>query len=138
MGKDWASLSGSHSGPGWEQASAHLVKLPRHRCPWSGPSAPTEVGNALPLKAIPAVMPVHAVEIYRGKGAPQMESGCGMGLEAMQWLMEEKKGILFGVDTAAFECDSPDPTNPAKPGLAELSSLATASDAKRNTRPVVA
>ncbi|MCX7825558.1 MAG: 50S ribosomal protein L2 [Verrucomicrobiae bacterium] len=35
----------------------------------SGPNAPTEVGNALPLKAIPAVMPVHAVEIYRGKGA---------------------------------------------------------------------
>jgi kynurenine formamidase len=38
--------------------------------------------------------------------------GCGMGLEGIQWLMEGNKGILFGVDTAAFECDSPDPTNP--------------------------
>jgi len=42
-----------------------------------------------------------------GKG-----NGAGIGIEAIKWLMETNKGILFGVDQAAFECDSPDPTNP--------------------------
>jgi kynurenine formamidase len=39
-------------------------------------------------------------------------AGAGMGLEAVKWLAEKNKTILMGVDTAAFECDSPDPTNP--------------------------
>ena len=42
-----------------------------------------------------------------GKGG-----GAGLGLEAVTWLAEENKAILMGVDQAAFECDSPDPTNP--------------------------
>ena len=46
-------------------------------------------------------------KVEMGKG-----NGAGLGLEAMKWLMEKNKGILFGVDQAAFECDSPDKTNP--------------------------
>ncbi len=42
-----------------------------------------------------------------GKGG-----GAGLGLEAVKWLAEQNKTILMGVDQAAFECDSPDPTNP--------------------------
>jgi kynurenine formamidase len=42
-----------------------------------------------------------------GKG-----NGAGLGLEAVKWLAEQNKTILMGVDQAAFECDSPDSTNP--------------------------
>ena len=42
-----------------------------------------------------------------GKGG-----GAGLGLEAVKWLAINNKTILMGVDQAAFECDSPDPTNP--------------------------
>jgi len=38
--------------------------------------------------------------------------GAGLGLEAVKWLAEQNRAILMGVDQAAFECDSPDPTNP--------------------------
>jgi len=39
-------------------------------------------------------------------------NGAGLGIEAVKWLAEKNKTILMGVDQAAFECDSPDPTNP--------------------------
>jgi len=42
-----------------------------------------------------------------GKGG-----GAGLGLAAVKWLAEQNKTILMGVDQAAFECDSLDPTNP--------------------------
>jgi large subunit ribosomal protein L2 len=38
--------------------------------------APVEIGNALPLKAIPVGTPVHNIEIYKGKGG-QMVKGAG-------------------------------------------------------------
>jgi large subunit ribosomal protein L2 len=48
----------------------------------SGPDAPAEVGNALPLRAIPMALPVHAVEINRGKGA-QIARSAGMAAQLM-------------------------------------------------------
>ncbi|OGM83267.1 50S ribosomal protein L2, partial [Candidatus Woesebacteria bacterium RIFOXYB1_FULL_42_36] len=38
--------------------------------------APVEVGNALPLKAIPVGTAIHNIEIYKGKGG-QMVKGAG-------------------------------------------------------------
>lgn len=40
----------------------------------SGPSAPPEVGNALPLSAIPVGMPIHNLEMAPGKGAQMVRS----------------------------------------------------------------
>src|SRR6516164_8290079 len=35
----------------------------------SGPTAPPEVGNSLPLSAVPVGMPIHNLEIIPGRGA---------------------------------------------------------------------
>ena len=43
----------------------------------SGSMAPTEVGNALPLKNIPIGLPVHCVELIPGKGAQMVRSAGG-------------------------------------------------------------
>lgn len=40
----------------------------------SGPTAPPEVGNALPLKAIPVGLPIHNIELVPGKGAQLVRS----------------------------------------------------------------
>src|SRR5205823_2877018 len=34
----------------------------------SGPTAVPEIGNALPLRIIPMAMPIHNIEIVKGKG----------------------------------------------------------------------
>jgi len=52
------------------------------------------------------------LSVWPDKAAMAKGNGAGLGLEAITWLMENNKGILFGVDQAAFECDSPDKTNP--------------------------
>jgi len=52
------------------------------------------------------------LSVWPDKAEMGKAGGCGMGLEAVKWLAEQNKTILMGVDTAAFECDSPDPTNP--------------------------
>jgi len=44
----------------------------------SGPNAPLEVGNALPLKAIPLGLTVHNVELQLGKGG-QLVRSAGLG-----------------------------------------------------------
>jgi large subunit ribosomal protein L2 len=43
----------------------------------SGSMAPTEVGNALPLKNIPIGLPVHCIEMTPGKGAQMVRSAGG-------------------------------------------------------------
>jgi large subunit ribosomal protein L2 len=43
----------------------------------SGPTAPPEVGNALPLKAIPVGLQIHAIELIRGKGAQMVRTAGG-------------------------------------------------------------
>lgn len=43
----------------------------------SGPSAPIEVGNSLPLDSIPVGRTVHAVELTKGKGAQMVRSAGG-------------------------------------------------------------
>lgn len=43
----------------------------------SGSMAPTEVGNALPLKNIPIGLPIHAIELTPGKGAQMVRSAGG-------------------------------------------------------------
>jgi large subunit ribosomal protein L2 len=43
----------------------------------SGASAPPEVGNALPLKAIPVGLQIHAIELIRGKGAQMVRTAGG-------------------------------------------------------------
>ncbi|MCX8090657.1 MAG: 50S ribosomal protein L2 [Verrucomicrobiae bacterium] len=40
----------------------------------SGPTAPPEVGNALPLKAIPVGLPIHNIELIPGRGAQLVRS----------------------------------------------------------------
>jgi large subunit ribosomal protein L2 len=40
----------------------------------SGPDAPPEVGNALPLKAIPVGLPIHNIELIPGRGAQLVRS----------------------------------------------------------------
>ncbi len=42
----------------------------------SGPTAPAEIGNALPLKSIPLALAIHNIELYRGKGG-QLVRGAG-------------------------------------------------------------
>src|SRR3974390_310147 len=37
----------------------------------SGPSAPPELGNSLPLRTVPVGLPIHHIEIFPGRG-PQM------------------------------------------------------------------
>lgn len=48
----------------------------------SGPQAPPEVGNALPLRSIPIGMPIHAVELRPGGGA-QMVRAAGAAATLM-------------------------------------------------------
>jgi large subunit ribosomal protein L2 len=48
----------------------------------SGPKAPPNVGNCLPLKAIPAGMEIHNVEMFPGKGA-QMVRAAGSSATLM-------------------------------------------------------
>jgi len=43
----------------------------------SGPSAPPEVGNCLPLKVIPVGLPIHNIEITPGRGAQMVRSAGG-------------------------------------------------------------
>lgn len=43
----------------------------------SGPTAPPEIGNALPLKSIPLASPVHNVELMPGKGGQMVRSAGG-------------------------------------------------------------
>jgi len=46
----------------------------------SGPTAPPEVGNALPLKAIPVGLQIHAIELIRGKGAQMVRTAGGAAM----------------------------------------------------------
>ena len=48
----------------------------------SGPAAPAEIGNALPLKNIPLALPIHNIEIYRGKGG-QLVRGAGASAQLL-------------------------------------------------------
>jgi large subunit ribosomal protein L2 len=43
----------------------------------SGPTAPPEIGNALPLKAIPVGIPVHNIELSPGRGGQMVRSAGG-------------------------------------------------------------
>jgi len=43
----------------------------------SGPSAPAEVGNCLPLKSIPVGIPIHNLELFPGRGAQVVRSAGG-------------------------------------------------------------
>jgi large subunit ribosomal protein L2 len=40
----------------------------------SGPEAPPEVGNALPLKSVPVGLPIHAIELVPGRGAQMVRT----------------------------------------------------------------
>ena len=47
----------------------------------SGPTAPPEVGNCLPLSAIPVGLPIHNIELSPGKGAQMVRTaGCAATL----------------------------------------------------------
>ncbi len=48
----------------------------------SGPSAPPEIGNSLPLKSIPVGLPIHAIELTPGRGA-QMARTAGAAATLM-------------------------------------------------------
>ena len=43
----------------------------------SGPGAPPEVGNCLPLKSVPIGVPIHNIELTLGKGAQMVRSAGG-------------------------------------------------------------
>ena len=43
----------------------------------SGPTAPPEIGNALPLKAIPLASSIHCIELIPGRGAQMVRSAGG-------------------------------------------------------------
>ncbi len=43
----------------------------------SGPTAPAELGNALPLKSIPVGLQIHNLEIFPGKGAQMVRTAGG-------------------------------------------------------------
>ena len=43
----------------------------------SGPTAPPEIGNCLPLKGIPVGVPIHNIEITPGRGAQMVRSAGG-------------------------------------------------------------
>src|SRR4026208_1650212 len=43
----------------------------------SGPKAPPEIGNNLPLKTIPVGLPIHNIELTPGKGAQMVRSAGG-------------------------------------------------------------
>src|SRR5512136_3426775 len=43
----------------------------------SGPTAPPEIGNSLPLRAVPVGVPLHNLEIIPGRGAQMVRSAGG-------------------------------------------------------------
>jgi large subunit ribosomal protein L2 len=43
----------------------------------SGPTAPPELGNSLPLRAVPVGLPIHNLEIIPGRGAQMVRSAGG-------------------------------------------------------------
>jgi large subunit ribosomal protein L2 len=43
----------------------------------SGPSAPPELGNSLPLRTVPVGLPIHNIEIIPGRGAQMVRSAGG-------------------------------------------------------------
>jgi large subunit ribosomal protein L2 len=43
----------------------------------SGPTAPPELGNCLPLRTVPVGLPIHAIEIIPGRGAQMVRSAGG-------------------------------------------------------------
>lgn len=43
----------------------------------SGPTAPAELGNSLPLRAVPVGLPIHNLEIIPGRGAQMVRSAGG-------------------------------------------------------------
>ena len=47
----------------------------------SGPTAPPEIGNSLPLKTIPVGLPIHNIELIPGRGAQMVRTaGCAATL----------------------------------------------------------
>src|SRR5260370_17202235 len=40
----------------------------------SGPAAPAEVGNSLPLRSVPVALPIHNIELMPGRGAQMLRS----------------------------------------------------------------
>jgi large subunit ribosomal protein L2 len=43
----------------------------------SGPTAPPEIGNSLPLKTVPVGMPIHNLELFPGRGAQMVRTAGG-------------------------------------------------------------
>jgi large subunit ribosomal protein L2 len=43
----------------------------------SGPSAPPEIGNSLPLRTVPVGLPIHNIELTPGRGAQMVRSAGG-------------------------------------------------------------
>src|SRR6266436_9418713 len=43
----------------------------------SGPTAPPEIGNCLPLKSVPVGLPIHNIEMIPGRGAQMVRSAGG-------------------------------------------------------------
>jgi large subunit ribosomal protein L2 len=43
----------------------------------SGPSAPPEIGNSLPLRVVPVGLPIHNIEIIPGRGAQMVRTAGG-------------------------------------------------------------
>ena len=41
----------------------------------SGPDAPIEIGNAMPLSSVPLGSAVHCVELYAGRGGQMVRTG---------------------------------------------------------------
>ena len=46
----------------------------------SGPTAPPEIGNAMPLKIVPIGLPIHNLELTPGRGAQMVRSAGGSAL----------------------------------------------------------
>src|ERR1700720_2413956 len=46
----------------------------------SGPEAPPETGNTLPLRAIPVGLPIHNIELIPGKGAQMVRTAGGAAM----------------------------------------------------------
>src|SRR5207302_8061830 len=43
----------------------------------SGPTAPPETGNSLPLRNVPVGLPIHNIEIFPGRGAQMVRTAGG-------------------------------------------------------------
>ena len=43
----------------------------------SGPTAPPDIGNSLPLKSVPVGLPIHNIEIFPGRGGQMVRSAGG-------------------------------------------------------------